>query len=75
MYSTAGNRSGVVFDTLRKLSLRLSSQRVILMIWILGLSLAIPPLIGWSHYSPEPNGIRYVCKRYYILIYVVGVVI
>ena len=59
MYSTTGNRSDWVFDYMKTVSLHLSSYRVILIIWVLGLSLAIPPLVGWNHYSPEPNGLRY----------------
>ena len=59
MYSTTGNRSDWVFDYMKTVSLHLSSYRVILIIWALGLSLAIPPLVGWNHYSPEPNGLRY----------------
>ena len=58
MYSTTGSASGVMFDCLISVSLHLSSYRVIVIIWALGLSLAIPPLVGWSHYSPEPNGLR-----------------
>ena len=60
MYSTTGSASGVMFDCLKSVSLHLSSYRVIVIIWALGLSLAIPPLVGWSHYSPEPNGLRWV---------------
>ena len=60
MYSTVGNASGTMFDYLKTVSLHLSSYRVIVIIWALGLSLAIPPLVGWSHYSPEPNGLRLV---------------
>merc|ERR1712018_1016812 len=82
MYSTTGNRSGMVFDSFIRLSLHLSSRRVIVMIWTAGLSLAIPPLIGWSHYSPEPNGLS--CspswadpesKSFIIYIFMIGFVV
>ena len=37
---------------------RLSSYTVIAIVWILSLSIALPPLFGWSYYAPEDNGIR-----------------
>ena len=39
---------------------RLSSHTVIAIVWILSLSIALPPLFGWSYYAPEDNGIRWV---------------
>ena len=39
---------------------RLSSYTVIGIVWILSLSIALPPLFGWSYYAPEDNGIRWV---------------
>ena len=36
-----------------------SSYTSILVTWLLALSLAIPPLLGWSHYAPEISGMRY----------------
>ena len=36
-----------------------SSYTTILVTWVLALSLAIPPLLGWSHYAPEISGMRY----------------
>ena len=38
----------------------LTSYTIVVIIWILGLLLALPPLLGWSYYLPETNGIRYV---------------
>ena len=35
---------------------RLSSHTVIAIVWILSLSIALPPLFGWSYYAPEDNG-------------------
>ena len=37
----------------------ISSYSAITITWILALSLAIPPLLGWSHYEPEISGMRY----------------
>ena len=37
---------------------RLSSYIVIFIVWIMSLSIALPPLFGWSYYAPEDNGIR-----------------
>ena len=37
---------------------RLSSYTVIAIVWLLSLSIALPPLFGWSYYAPEDNGIR-----------------
>ena len=58
MYSTVGERSGMVFDSLGKLSLCFSSKMVIATSWAFGLMFAVPPLLGWSYYAPEPNGLR-----------------
>ena len=60
MYSTTGDRSGFIFNCMKGLSPYLSCNKVISITWALGLAMAIPPLIGWSYYSPEPNGIRYI---------------
>ena len=37
---------------------QLSSYIVIFIVWIMSLSIALPPLFGWSYYAPEDNGIR-----------------
>ena len=37
---------------------RLTSYRSIALIWMMVLSLTLPPLFGWSEYVPEGNGMR-----------------
>lgn len=60
MYNTIGDRFGFIFNVMTSASQHLNFTRVIAITWALGLSLAIPPLIGWAYYSPEPNGLRYI---------------
>lgn len=60
MYSTVGERSGVLFNSLGSISLCLSHNMVMTITWAFGLLFAVPPLIGWSFYVPEPSGLRYV---------------
>ena len=40
-----------------------SSNYSIAVTWLLALHLAIPPLLGWSYYSPELSGMRYIFLR------------
>ena len=62
MYSTTAERSSNV-DFCRRISLQLNARRVISITWMMGLVVAVPPLVGWSHYAPEPNGLGYVFCR------------
>ena len=52
MYSSSGT-SYCIQTTAGEMAKRLSSYTVIAIIWMLGLSLALPPLLGWSYYAPE----------------------
>ena len=65
MFNMTGDRSGFIFTSMEGLSHYLSGKKVISITWALGLSMAIPPLTGWSYYSPEPNGLRYIHKMLY----------
>ena len=60
LYSTVGMES-CVYPLVEGIAKALSSYVIIGIIWILGLLLALPPLLGWSYFVPEANGIRYVC--------------
>jgi hypothetical protein len=35
----------------------------LLIIWILALAIAVPPLFHWGNYIPEVSGIRYVALK------------
>ena len=59
MYRTFGKAPYFVEVILNTISLRLGSYSVICLTWAFALSLALPPLLGWSYYVPEPNGIRH----------------
>ena len=58
MYSTTVERPGIIFDTIKQASIHIGSIKVIALTWIFGLFIAVPPLLGWSYYAVEPNGIR-----------------
>ena len=59
MYRTFGTAPYFVEVVLNTISVRLGSYSVVCLIWGCALSLALPPLLGWSHYVPESNGIRH----------------
>ena len=59
MYRTTGGE-GCVHGLASVIARSLSSYAIIGILWILGLLLALPPLLGWSYYEPEVNGMRYV---------------
>ena len=40
-----------------------SSNCSIAVTWLLALHLAISPLLGWSYYSPDLSGMRYIFLR------------
>ena len=58
MYSTAGGVSVLVRSVLERISRSLSPNKIIAVTWIFSLHLALPPLLGWSNYTPEPSGLR-----------------
>ena len=47
----------LIMNVLRKIADRLTTNKVIGIVWLLGLMMAFPPLFGWSYYGPEPNGL------------------
>lgn len=61
MHRTFGTSPYFVEVVLNTISLRLGSYSVICLTWGCALALALPPLLGWSYYLPESNGIRYGC--------------
>ena len=66
MYTTTTARPGVIHDLIKQISLHLNSIHIIILTWVLGLSIALPPLLGWSYYYVEPNGLRYANKYHYL---------
>ena len=66
MYRTYGTAPYFVEMILNTISIRLGSYSVIGLTWAIALSLALPPLLGWSYYVPEPNGIRYEYICFYV---------
>ena len=67
MYTTTVARPGVIHDLIKQVSLHLNSIHIIILTWLLGLSIALPPLLGWSYYTVEPNGLRYPNKLHYLI--------
>ena len=60
MYSNSNNAGSCLRTFIGGIAQRLSSFTVIVITWILGLSITLPPLFGWSHYVPEDSGMRYL---------------
>ena len=58
IYRTLGDSSHYVQIVFNTISLRINSYGVIVMTWMIAAALALPPLVGWSYYAPESNGIR-----------------
>ena len=58
MYESIGNHDGKLFDICKVISRRLSPCKAVMITWILGSMIAIPPLIGFGYYAPEPSGLR-----------------
>ena len=60
MHRTVGSGPVWLDIILSTISLHLNSYSVVILTWISALALALPPLLGWSYYAPESNGIRLV---------------
>ena len=58
MYENIGSHSGSFFNICRGISMYLSPWKTVMITWVMGSAIAIPPLIGWGHYAPEPNGLK-----------------
>ena len=58
MHRTFGAAPHYVEIVLNTISIRMGSYSVIGFTWISALALALPPVMGWSYYAPESNGIR-----------------
>ena len=58
MYSTVGQRSEMMFGVLNGIASHLSTAKIIGITWTWALSVALPPLLGWSYYAPDPSGLR-----------------
>ena len=58
MYNSVGRNVGYVKDLLQVFSTHFKSWTVISITWVLALSLALAPVLGWSYYEPESNGLR-----------------
>ena len=58
MFSNSGNAEDWHRLFLGCIAKRLSSYIMITIIWMIGLALTLPPLLGWSYYAPEENGLR-----------------
>ena len=59
MYSAIGRSTKFVKNMLNAMSRGLTPCKVNLITWAMALSLALPPIFGWSYYAPESGGIRY----------------
>ena len=59
MYSAMGASPESVNKILNVMSRGLTPCIVNAITWALALSLALPPIFGWSYYTPESGGIRY----------------
>ena len=55
MYNAASEYTNFLIKTF---AIYLSSSKVIVLTWVMAFSLALAPLLGWSYYEPEPNGLR-----------------
>ena len=58
MYETIGNHDGRLFNICKEISRHLSPCKTVVITWVMGLAIAIPPLIGFGYYAPEPSGLR-----------------
>ena len=56
MYSSTNEVSSTM-EVLRRIANYLTPGKIIALTWLFGLVMAFPPLIGWSYYGPEPNGL------------------
>ena len=56
MYSPPSEVSSRM-EVLRRIANYLTPGKIIALTWVFGLVMAFPPLIGWSYYGPEPNGL------------------
>ena len=59
MYRAMGKSSESVKKILDAMSSGLTPFIVIAIVWAMALSLALPPIFGWSYYTPESGGLRY----------------
>ena len=57
MCETMDNQSGLVFNIGKGVSTHVSPCKTVLITWGMGLAIAIPPLVGWGYYAPEPTGL------------------
>ena len=58
MFRNVGDSQGCQRSFIGGIAKHLSSYMMITFIWMIGLSITLPPLFGWSHYAPEDNGMR-----------------
>ena len=58
MYNSVGGSFSSMRDYLKVFSIHFSSNNAIILTWMMALSLALAPLLGWSYYEPESNGLR-----------------
>ena len=58
MYSAIGRSTKFVKNMLNAMSSGLTPCKVNIITWVMALSLALPPIFGWSYYAPESGGIR-----------------
>ena len=57
MYNCVGGSNNFL---LKFFAIHFSSIKAIAFTWVMAFSLALAPLLGWSYYEPESNGIRYI---------------
>ena len=60
IYRTVPDGPRCIEILINTISIRFNSSSVIRLTWAIALALALPPLLGWNHYAPESNGIRYL---------------
>lgn len=66
MYRIIGDRSSKFFKACNCISVHLTPLKTVVLTWMMGLSIALPPLLGWAYYAPEPSGLRYLYLIYVI---------
>ena len=60
MYRIIGDSSNKFFKACNCISVHLTPLKTVVITWMMGLSIALPPLLGWAYYAPEPSGLRYL---------------
>ena len=64
MYRIIGDSSSKFFEACNFIFVHLTPLKTVVLTWMMGLSIALPPLLGWAYYAPEPSGLRYLYLIY-----------